>query len=261
MTDIRSVDQRLTETAPTDQRSAHDQIAAAMGRLADQVYAAFDLLEHPASLPSYGSTDGAMRGRVKASSGDVLDWVIDSWVGSPERGFTNHHLTLWLSDRVGAPHLGMAIGTIPQLFCFCDLVPRSDLWVDTDTLDGFYEPWNERYLAVAADERFRPFISRETYIREALSPIGLCIEAEPTPANIDTCLGYFAETLTAWIRWVKEAPVVPLEQRARLRARDEVVRKTICERDPANIVAEKVLGADLTNQLVGILSGAVKDKR
>ncbi len=260
MTDVRSVDQRLTDTAPKDQRAAHDRFATGMRGLADQVYAAFDLEPHAASIPNYASADGAMRGTLKASSGGDLDWVIDSWVGSPERGFTNHHLTLWVGDRIAVPHLGLAIGTIPQLFCFCDLVPRSDLWVDTDTLDRYYEPFNERYMAVAADERFRPFISREVYIREAISPIGLCIEGEPTRANIDSCLGYFAETLQTWIGWVKEAPEVPLEDRARLGARDALMRKTICERDPANIVAEKVLGADLTNQLVRTLSGAVRQE-
>lgn len=259
MTDVRSVDQRLTESSPTDQRSAHDRFLHGMRALAETVYASFDLEQHPASLPDYASPDGAMRGQLRASHGDALDWVIDAWVGSPERGFTNHHLTLWVGDRVAVPHLGLAIGTIPNLFCFCDLVPRTDLWTDTASLDRYYEPWNERYMAVAADDRFRPFISRETYIREAISPIGLCIEGEANADTIDTCLGFFADTLTTWIGWVKEAPEVPLGERGALAARDRLVRTTICERDPANIVAEKVLGADLTTQLVRTLSGAVKE--
>lgn len=258
MKDVRSVDQRLTEDQPADLGWVHDTLIRGMGEVSGLLHAAFDLEAHPASLPEFGSPDGAMRGVIKASSGGDLDWVIDSWIGSPERGFTNHHLTLWLGDRIAVPHLGMAIGTIPQLFCFCDLVPRSDLWVDTATLDRYYEPWNERYMAIAADDRFGPFISRETYIREAISPVGICIEGEPTRDNVETCLGYFTETLKTWIGWVKEADEVPVGERAALAARDALVRETICHRDPANIVAEKVLGADLTSQLVRTLSGEVR---
>ena len=67
------------------------------------------------------------------------------------------------------------------------------------------------------------------------------------------------ETLDRWIVWVKESEPTPVADRKPIGARDRLVRKTICERDPANIVAEKVLGADMTNQLVQLLAGTTRN--
>lgn len=261
MRDVRSVDQRLTEAAPVDLTAAHEQFARGMRELADALYAAFPVRLHPRCEPYREYTDprGLMRGSIAAYTGDALDWVIDSWIGSPATGFSNHHLTIWLPPSVRVPHLAFAIGTIPHMFCFVDLVPRADLWVDTEQLDRYHAAFNDVHMAAAADPRFEPFVSREPYIRGAISPIGLCKTCDPTPDNIDHVLGLFRRFLDTWIGWVNDAPPVPEAERGALAARDALVRRTICERDPANIVAEKVLGARVTRELVSLLAGIGKD--
>lgn len=255
MKDIRSVDERLTTGAPVDLSRAHDRIARGMQRLSAKLSAAFPMTPHPMAAPfaRYASPDERMRGELRASTGEPLEWVIDSWVGSPAQGFTNHHLTIWLSDRVNVPHLAFAMGTIPELFVFCDLVPRSDLWTDVETLDRYHATFNDLRLKVSADARFSPFVSKEVYIRQAISPIGLCEVAAATDENIDLALSYFDQFMDRWIPWVKEATPVPEAQRAALGARDRLVRRTIVERDPANVVVEKVFGAELTHALVRVL--------
>jgi hypothetical protein len=242
-------------TAPSDASRAHERIGRGMQRLSARLREAFPLTSHPMAAPfaRFASPDERMRGEIRAGTSDVLDWVIDSWIGSPERGFTNHHLTIWVSDRIAVPHLAFAMGTIPDLFLFCDFVPRSDLWTDTESLDRYHATMNDVRLEVSADARFKPFVSKEVYIREAISPIGICEQAGPTDENIDYGLGVFEKFMDRWIPWVKEAQPVPEAQRAALGARDRLVRKTIVERDPANIVAEKVLGAEMTRSLVRVL--------
>lgn len=256
-TDTRSVAERLASVHDLDHSRAHRLILDRKRALADRLYAACPVERHPSStaLARYGTPDG-LRGSLAAYTGADLDWVIDSWIANPERGFSNHHLTAWLPPTVKVPHLGLAIGTIPELFFYLDLVPRADLWVDTAELDRYHAVYNHRRLEIAADARFTPFVSREVYIRGALSPVGICVTAAVTEANIHMCMDLAAETVERWIGWVKDAPPVPAADRAALAARDELVRRTICERDPANVIAERLLGKELTDTLVRVMWGA-----
>jgi hypothetical protein len=260
MTDTRSVADRLATITALDHTGAHAQILERKAALARKLYAAFDVTHHPSATPyrTYGTPTG-LRGAMAALSGGGLDWVIDSWIANPERGFSNHHLTVWLPPTVKVPHFGFAIGTIPELFCYLDLVPRADLWVDTAELDRYHAVYNQRLLEVTRDPRFKPFISQEIYIREALSPIGLCVTTEVSREMIDHCFDLASEQLDRWIGWVKDAPSVPAADRSALARRDRFVRRTICERDPANIIAERLLGKELTESLVQVMWGAAPD--
>jgi hypothetical protein len=262
-TDVRSVAERLDQGAGGDVTSLHHFIQRGMRKLAERLYAAFPVKPHPVSAPfrSFAAPNGQMIGELTASSGAPIEWSIDSFIASPAMGFCNHHLTTYLDASVRVPHLGLAIGTIPQLFFYCDLVPRSDLWVNTEEMDRYHARFNDRVLRVAADKRFAPFVSREIYIREALSPSAICIQGEPSEANVTDCLAMAEETLSAWIDWVKKADPVPEAERASLAARDERVRRNICWRDPANVIAERVLGKEVTDALVRILSGEARGAR
>ena len=258
--DLRSVAERLAQGAPTDVTSLHLFIKRGMRRLADRLYAAFPVKAHPASAPyrTYQSPTGSMIGELCASSGTPIDWSIDSFIASLSSGFCNHHLTTYLDASVRVPHLAFAIGTIPQLFFYCDLVPRSDLWSNTAELDRYHARFNERALRLSVDGRYAPFVSREIYIRQALSPVAICLQGEASEANVSDCLSMAEETLTAWIAWVKEAEPVRAEDRPALAARDDLVRRNICWRDPANVIAERVLGKKMTDDLVRVLSAEAR---
>jgi hypothetical protein len=259
-TDVRSVSERLEQGGGKDVTPLHLFIQKGMRRLADKLYAAFPVNAHPASAPyrSFQAKTGGMHGEITAYTGAPIDWCIDSFIANLGMGFCNHHLTTYLDASVRVPHLGLAIGTIPQLFFYCDLVPRSDLWVDTTEMDRYHAHFNERSLRIAVDERYAPFVSREIYIREALSPTAVCIQGDASESNVADCMAMADETLTQWIDWVKKAEPVPAAERAALAARDERVRKNICWRDPANVVAERVLGKEMTDELVRVLSGEIR---
>lgn len=258
--DVRSVAERLDQGGAGDVTALHLFIKKGMKVLSDKLYAAFPVKAHPSAAPykSFKDAKGAMIGEINASSGSPIDWCIDSFIASLGMGFCNHHLTTYLDSTVRVPHLGLAIGTIPQLFFYCDLVPRSDLWVNTAEMDQYHARFNDRSLKIVADKRFTPFVSREIYIREALSPTAVCIQGEASESNVADCLKMAEETIDQWIAWVKSAEPVPQAERAALAARDERVRKNICWRDPANVVAERVLGKEMTDNLVRVLSGEAR---
>jgi hypothetical protein len=149
----------------------------------------------------------------------------------------------------------MALGTIPDMFVYLDLVPRADLLTNLDYLDRYYEPRNARFLDFEGDAEFKPFVSRTLYMRQAQSRTSLCYMAKPTPANLDKVRKAAHEMLDQWLSFVDEAKPVPVEKQAQLAARDLFVRRAISERDPANVMGEKIFGKQLTDRLVGILWG------
>jgi hypothetical protein len=257
MADLRSVDDRLTHGPVLDATAAHTKILALKPELVAKIESAFPVTDHPAAAPyrQFGG-DGGLHGSIRAITGGQLDWGIDSFIADPARGFCNHHLTLYLGAETAVPHLGFAIGTIPELFFFVDLVPRSDLWTNVDELDRYHAKLNAFHLEVLADPRWAPFTSREPYIRVALSPVGLCLQGKPTVENIERAFAVAHAYVDRWLAFVREAEPVAEGARAALAARDALVRRTICERDPANVVAEKVFGKDMTDKLVRLLWGA-----
>lgn len=259
-TDVRSVAERLDQGGAKDVTALHQFIKRGVHGLAQKLYAAFPLKAHPAAAPyrSYQSETGSMRGEVTVFTGSPIDWCVESFIASPAMGFCNHHLTTYLDASVAVPHLAFAIGTIPQLFFYCDLVPRSDLWTNTAEMDRYHARFNDRALRIAADRRFTPFVSREIYIREALSPVGILIQGDVSESIVTECLAMADESLATWINWVKEAEPVKDADRPALAARDDLVRRTICWRDPANVIAERVLGKKMTDDLVRLLSAEAR---
>jgi hypothetical protein len=215
---------------------------------------------HPAAasnrrFASYQSPDGSVRGSLETFSGPEIDWLVHSWLGNPGSGFTNIHLNTWLGPQVRVPHLALVLGTIPEVFFYFDLVPRVDMHCDLDYLDRYYAPFNQMFLDFTAHPAMRRFVSREIYMRQAISPCGLCFTCPPEDEILALLECSAHRLIDQWLAWVDEAAPVPEAERAALRARDERLRRNVAERDPANALAERLLGPELTRELVGVLWG------
>ncbi len=63
------------------------------------------------------------------------------------------------------------------------------------------------------------------------------------------------EHLERWIGWVDAAERVPADEQAELAAQDELIRRNIAERDPANEMGDRFFGPEMTNTLVRALWG------
>ncbi|MEL7210696.1 MAG: oxidoreductase, partial [Actinomycetota bacterium] len=172
---LKSVQDIHDDHGPTDSSATFDRLWSIMGDVKAKIDARFQTERDPSTddLESYGGETGP-RGTLAAYVGEEIDWMIHSWIGDPETGFTNMHLTAWLGPQVKVPHLGMAWGTLPDLWCYIDLQPRADLMVDLEHLDRYFEPFNERFLELREREDLSPFVSRELFIRESVTPTACC---------------------------------------------------------------------------------------
>jgi hypothetical protein len=247
----------LVDSDPTrDNRETFDALWKITCAMFEKVKARFDLTLDPAAdLQPYAGKDGAA-GYLAGYTGPEIDWLIHSWTGNPAASFTNMHLTINLGPQIDVPHFGFALGTIPDLFWYMDTMPRRELVTDPDYADRYWsgEP-NSALVTQLATPTFNPFVSRDVYTRVALSPNAYCFSAPITPENIASIEAASHACLDRWLGWVDAAVATKQEDRAALSKRDVFIRRTICERDPANVIAERLFGKELTDRLVKTLWG------
>ena len=254
---LTSVEDMVDSSPGLDRQSNFEQLWQLTGELFDRVKARFELNLDPSckDLMPYKGIDGA-GGYLANYAGPEIDWLVHSWTGNPKATFTNMHLTIALGPHIDAPHFGFALGTIPDFFVYMDYLPRRDLWTRPDYADKYYGNANQTYLAMQSNKAFRPFISRDFYTRVAQSPASLCYGAAVNDLNMATIRKVSHAHLDNWFLMIEGATAVPADERAALAERDLLIRRTITERDPANVVVDKLFGQDLGRRLVRQLWGA-----
>ncbi len=255
---LRHVADLVDEGGVQDNTAVFNTLWGLLGEVRDRIDARFDTTLDRSSEP-FGNWDapGGQKVRVQAFAGDEVDWMVHSWIGQPETGFTNMHLTVWLGPQIDVPHLGLAWGTIPDVWFYCDVIPRSDLWVDLESLDRYYEPLNERWLDVRAEHpELKVFTSRSLYVRTGLSECAYVYTSERSEGIIELMRDLVHERVDQWLRWVDDATPVPAEKRGALAERDLTIRRNVAERDPANVLGVRLFGEEMTEKLVRTLWGA-----
>lgn len=254
---LTSIEEMVDSAPALDRQSTFDQLWALNCELFDRVQARFALSRDPScdDLMPYKGIDGA-GGYLASYSGPEIDWLVHSWTGNPKATFTNMHLTIGLGAHIDAPHFGFALGTTPDFFVYMDYLPRRDLWTRPDYCDKYYGAANQAYLSLQANPSFRPFISRDFYTRVAQSPASLCYGAVVNDDNLATIRKAAHAHLDNWFKLVDEATAVTGAERTALAERDLLIRRTITERDPANVVVEKLFTKALGERLVRQLWGA-----
>ena len=254
METTRSIAQIHDAAGPTDTTEEFNLLHAALGGLADQMKARFELTLDPSveEFDSYGAPDGPT-GSIKAYTGPEVDWMIHSWIGDPAKGFTNLHLTCWLGPHTWVPHFGMAVGTLPDYWYFVDFVPRKDPLVEADYVDRYYEPDNAQYMEMRHEPGFSPFVSQNLYVRQAVSHTAMCFVVERTPEHLARMLELAQGRLDRWFAHLDAGDPVDPAERAALAARDLRIRRNVADRDPANIMGVRYFGEDMTERLVRAL--------
>lgn len=254
---LQSIEEMAAARDGEDNRALFEKLWQITGELRAKVDARFELHadSSTAELQPFEAPGGAGRGFLSAFAGPEVDWLVHSWIGRPETGFTNMHLTLYLGPQVRVPHFGFALGTAPDIFMYMDYQPRCDLMTDLDALDRYYEPVNESFLKLREDERFSPFISRCLYMRQTQSQTSHCYIVKPSEETLEIISRLGHEMMDRWLGWLDEAEPVPEAERAALAARDLQVRRQIVERDPANVMGVKLFGEERVKQLLRALWG------
>ena len=242
------------DAGPRDVTREFEILKAGLAGMFDKITARLPVEPDPSTdkFADYG-VDGGPRGSLNAFVGPDIDWMIHSWIGNPSVGFTNLHLTAYLGPHTWVPHLGIAVGTIPDYWYFVDYVPRVDLLARPDYLDRYYEPQNAEYMAIREDPDFSPFISQTLYVRQAVSNTALCCVVKRSDGAVQKMLDMAGRRVDEWLGHLETGDPVPQGERAALAARDLLVRRTVAERDPANIIGERYFGKEMTESLVRAL--------
>jgi hypothetical protein len=188
-------------------------------------------------------------------AGPEIDWLVYSWIGTPNTSFTNMHLTISAGPQVRIPHFGFALGTAPDIFMYMDYLPRVDFWRDIAYADRYLQPANERFLQLRNDKRFSPFVSQSMPMRLYQTPTSHCYMVPASEETLALIRETAHEMLDRWLGWFDNAEPVPAEEQVALAERDLIVRRTICDRDPANAIAVKLFGEETAAALVQTLWG------
>lgn len=254
---LTSIEEMFDASPAVDRQSTFDALWALTGELLERVALRFKLERDPSSadLTPYNGLDGAS-GYLANYVGPEVDWLTHSWTGNPKASFTNMHLTVGLGPHTDAPHFGFALGTTPDFFVYMDYLPRRDLWTNPLYVDHYYGEANKAYLAMQANGNFRPFISRDFYTRAAQSPGSLCYGATVNESNMAVIREAAHKHLDNWFAMLDRAHPLTGAERASIAERDLLIRRTVTERDPANVVVDKLFGPKLGQRLVKQLWGA-----
>lgn len=251
----------LVEQSPdVDNRDNFNRLWAILAEMNDKIQARFELNLDPCSerFKDYQSIsvaeDGA-EGALHTYSGPEVDWYVHSYIGSPESTFSNMHITLSLGPQSLVPNFGFALGTVPDIFMYMDYIPRVELVSNIDYVDKYYTEVNEEFLDLQSDDRFNPFISRDLYTRVAMTPTAVAYTAKADEDLIEKVRGVGMSRLDRWLAWVDAAEQTPIEDRAAIAARDERIRRNICERDPANNLGDRLFGEETAQAMVTTLWG------
>ena len=255
----QSIEEMVGEQPAVDNQENFDALWGLIGEMLDKVKARFDIEMDPCcnDLQPYEGLPGTgAKGYIGAYAGDGIDWLIHSWTGNPKQTFTNMHLTIGLGPHIDVPHFGFALGTVPDLFWYMDFVPRCEMLTNPEYAEKYYYgEMNDQFVEMDRNPDFTPFVSREFYTRLAQTPNSICVGAPFSPENIETVREMAHRQIDRWLKLVDEAEPVPQEDRAAQAARDLFVRRTICERDPANVVVDNLFGKELSDYLVKTLWG------
>ena len=257
MAGTQSLVELLAARPDEDRSSVFGQLWDITHELSEKLTKRFELTPDASTEPfrSYTSLDGNAKGSLNTFTGPEIDWLVHSHIGNPKHSFTNMHFTVWLGPQTKAPHFGMAMGTMPDIFFYFDYIPRVDLMVDLDYLDKYYAPVNEKWREFFDNDEYKPFVSRDVYMRESVSQTSFVYLTKPSEKAVSEVRELAHWMFDGFLKNADEAPPTPESERAALAERDQHIRRAIADRDPANIVGEQLFGKEMADKLVRGLWG------
>ncbi len=260
---LKSVKELIAEHPNVDNTEVFERLKSIQSSLWTKIKTRFpDLRMHDSTrqFQPYQSLDGNAKGDLRGFTSDEVEWAVCSWVGNPKLSFCNLHITIWMKEHTFLPHLAFACGTFPVFFFLLDYIPRMEPTVNPVYLQKYLEPANERFLQMQQDKRFMPFISQSTFVRFAVSAIGMNFISPPnTEGTVDRFEELANEHFDRWLGFSQQPDEVPADKRAEIAFRDLAIRRNTAELDPANIVVERIYGKELVDGLVkGLWGGEQK---
>jgi hypothetical protein len=254
--EVKTITEMLAEAPDVDVRASWESLWGILTEIKDRLMLEFPVERHPSCEGFEYYEAGGFEGSLNTFTGPTAEWLVHSWIGNRSASILDMNITVWLGPHIDAPHLCLVFGTVPHLFHYSDFIARRDIGVDADYVNRYYEPENADYLAFRGDERFTWNVTHGSYMRAIISPVAHSYMAERTPENIEVLRGYVMKRVDRWLELVRNAPEVPVEERAALQARDHRLRTQCYTLDPMNALAVRAMGQEMADAMVSRRYGA-----
>jgi hypothetical protein len=203
----------------------------------------------------YQTPDQSYEGSLNTFEGDIVEWMVHSWIGNRKASILDMNFTVWLGPQIDVPHLGIVFGTIPKIYHYSDCLPRRDLMTNHDYLQKYYEPFNQEFLKLRGDKRFETMVSHGSYMRAILTPIAANCATDRDMLMIPVLEEYVHKLFDYWIGMVEKASVLPEAEQRIIQKRDHYLRQACYQFDPMNGLSRRFLGDELTDTLVNARMG------
>jgi hypothetical protein len=260
--DVKTIHEFLEDNPNVDVSKQWERCWNIHGKIHDRILKQFpDAKLHPISEGAeyYTSADEAMEGSFYGYTGGGIDWYVHAWLGNRKASIIDMNINVTLSQNIKVPNLMIIFGTVPNLLFYADYVSRSDLKVDEDYVQKYYEgEANQDYLDFRANTDFVWSASHGPAIRGMQSPVCSSYITELNDEHIDQCEAYLEKFVDRWFRWVEEALEVPQEERDALQNYDFTYREYTNRSDPMNVLAERIFGADEAKHMLDRRGGIVQ---
>jgi len=135
---------------------------------------------------------------------------------------------------------------------------------EPDYLLKYLAPLNDTWLELQQDiyaANIKPFSAVMPFIRSSLSPVAM-VGIVPMPFFEEKVMPKIQHYVEYWLELMSKAePLSDSDYQQQLLHDDTLIRNNIVNLDPANAIAERLVGEDLANRLYGILRGEERSPR
>jgi hypothetical protein len=260
--DVKTIHEFLEDNPNVDVSKQWERCWNIHGKIHDRILKYFgDAKLHPISEGAeyYTSADKQMEGSFYGYTGGGIDWYVRSWLGNRKASIIDMNINVALSQHIKVPNLMIIFGTVPNLLFYADYVARSDVKVDEDYVQKYYEgEANQDYIDFRANTDFVWSASHGPAIRGMQSPICSSYITDLTDEHIDQCEAYLEKFVDRWFHMVDEALEVPQEERDALQSYDFTYREYTNRSDPMNVLAERIFGAEDGKHMLDRRGGLVQ---
>ena len=255
--ETKTITEYFDENPNVDNTEIFNEFWRILSDLREKLEKRFSVRNHATSdgYEYYQTPDGSYEGSLNTFSGDVVEWMVHSWIGNRKASILDMNFTVWLGPQIDVPHLGIVFGTIPKIYHYSDCLPRRDLMANYDYLAKYYEPFNQEYLKLRSDSRFETMVSHGSYMRAILTPIAANYVTERDLQIIPVLEEYVHKLFDYWMSLVENAEILPESEQREISKRDHYLRQACYKYDPMNALSRRFLGDELTDTLVNARMG------
>ena len=257
----KTIHEYLAENPNVDVSETHAAFWEILTELKDRAQKLFPMEQQPASegLDYWSTEDGSWEGSMTTFTGPQTEHVAHSWIGNRKNSILDMNFQVFLGPQIDVPHFVQVFGTIPEIFYYSELVARRDLMVDLDYLNKYYGEENEDFLKLRGDSASRGRCRTAcTCVRSTRRSTHSYTAARTAGDRRRRPRGDVQALRPLGASGSRTRSRCPRRSSSRCMQRDHKVREYGYTQDPMNVISERMLGKERTQQMLEVRYGKVQ---